>query len=51
MPIPTRTAGEDRDVFVSRCIGEMKVMEQSMTDEQIGAICYSRLHKSFQDEK
>jgi hypothetical protein len=50
MPIPTRKAGEERDEFISRCIGEMKVMEQEMTDEQIGAVCYSRLHKSFTEE-
>jgi hypothetical protein len=47
MPIPTRKSGEDRDEFVSRCVGEMKVLEESFTNKQIAAICYARLHKSF----
>ena len=50
MPIPKRNAGEDRDTFINRCIGEMNVLEESNTPQQNMAICYAQLHESFYDE-
>jgi hypothetical protein len=50
MPIPSRQASESRDEFIPRCIAEMKVLEQAMTNKQIGAICYAQLHTSFETE-
>ena len=50
MPLPKRNAGEDRDLFISRCIEEVSVLEQSWTDKQKVAVCYSQLHDSFKDE-
>ena len=50
MPIPSRNAGEDRDDFISRCIAEMNVLEESNTPAQNSAICYAQLHSSFTKE-
>ena len=47
MPIPKRSAGEDRDEFISRCIGEIS---DEYTTKQASAICYAQLHDSFQYE-
>lgn len=51
MPIPKRNAGEARDEFISRCIAEMNVLEESNTLAQNSAICYAQLHESFDKEK
>ena len=47
MPIPKRNAGEDRDEFISRCIGEIS---DEYTTKQASAICYAQLHESFKYE-
>lgn len=50
MPIPSRRAGEDRDSFISRCVSELNVLEESNTQAQNVAICYAQLHSSFSNE-
>ena len=47
MPIPNRKAGEDRDVFISRCIEQIS---DEYSTKQASAICYAQLHDSFKDE-
>tara|TARA_R110000803_G_scaffold46193_2_gene96955 strand:- start:1646 stop:1822 length:177 start_codon:yes stop_codon:yes gene_type:complete len=50
MPISTRKTGEGRDEFISRCVSEMEVIEQSWTPKQIQAVCYTRLHETLATE-
>ena len=50
MPISKRNAGEGRDEFISRCISEMSVLEQSWTNKQIQAVCYVQLHETLATE-
>ena len=50
MPISKRNAGEGRDEFISRCISEMSVLEQSWTTKQIQAVCYVQLHDTLSKE-
>ena len=50
MPISKRNAGEGRDEFISRCISEMSVLEQSWTTKQIQAVCYVQLHETLSKE-
>ncbi len=47
MPIPKRKAGEDRDVFISRCIEQIS---DEYPTRQASAICYAQLHDSFKYE-
>jgi hypothetical protein len=50
MPISKRNTGEGRDEFISRCISEMSVLEQSLTNKQIQAVCYVQLHETLAKE-
>lgn len=47
MPIPNREPGEDRDVFISRCIEQIS---DEYNNKQASAICYAQLHDSFKNE-
>jgi hypothetical protein len=50
MPISKRKTGEGRDEFISRCVGEMKVIDPSWTNKQVQAICYAQLHETLNKE-
>jgi hypothetical protein len=44
MPIPSRTAGESRDEFISRCIADLS---SEYDNRQAAAICYAQLSNPY----
>ena len=46
MPLPEPNLGEDRDAFVSRCMGDDKIRSEFPNDDQRAAVCMSAFEKT-----
>ncbi len=42
MPIPDRTAGESRDEFISRCMGDSTMVSEFPNTRQRYAVCIDK---------
>jgi len=50
MPVPTPRKGEEKQAFISRCMGD-SVMVKEYEQEQRAAICYSQWKRSKKSSK
>jgi len=45
MPLPTPKPGEDKNSFISRCVGSEAIRGEFSTQDQRVAVCYAQYEK------
>lgn len=51
MPIPSPKGEQDKDSFISRCMGNQTMVDEFPDQKQRAAVCYSKYKQSKKNSK